>query len=202
MQELRGWLISGITRSGKSYRIKEHIKNSNVPTIFFNPKNEHTPYKKLDKSNNFKQLAYCLKEYRVVDFHGSLDSSKSLQEECNRLVDFIFNIWQTRIDFIIDEGAEVIPQRGKGAERFFKLTMQGLGLGYRPIVITQSIADIDKRVVRQCETKEFFRHDDWGYKYLNECRVPADEIEKKLIIAPQYSFIQLDNGTISNPMKV
>lgn len=202
MSHLKGWLISGITRSGKSYRIKEHINNSNVPTIFFNPKNEKTPYKTLDKNNSFRQLKYCLDEYRVINFNGSLDSSKSLHAECDRLVDFIFNIWKKRIDFVIDEGAEVIPQRGKGAERFFKLTMQGLGLGYRPIVITQSIADIDKRVVRQCETKEFFRHDDWGYKYLNECRVPSDEIEKRLKASPQYSFVQLDNGIISNPMKV
>lgn len=201
MGKRRHTLKIGITRSGKTYKALHDIKASSVPTLFYNIKHQEVlkGFKDITSSDTLRKLDHALKHYKMVNYLPS-DDEEQREIGIKNIVNYLFKSNFKEVDFVLDEAWEVVPQ-GKAKSPVFTITRRGLEK-IRAEFIVQSPADLDKKAVKQCEIIEVFRLNDWDYKYLKGIGLPAEEIQRKLSNAPQYSFVRVAEGAVSEPMKM
>jgi len=189
-------LIAGITRSGKSFFSFHEIQHSDRPTIYINVKGEKLkgvePIKTMDKKNTVKQLLHALKHYKAVDFRVS-DNKRDQKIEMIALCGTAMK--RGGVDLVVDEAWTFIPQ-GTHDSPLFTVARRGLSEGVRLKIITQTPADVDKKLIKQCEIIRVFRLNNWDYKYLDRVGLPADQIRDTLKASEKYSHVKMTDGEV------
>jgi hypothetical protein len=191
--------IFGASGAGKTYYAFEVIKKMNIPTIYYNFKNQDMEvietYKTLSAFNTIKEIEYSLKKYGVVNYLASRKSGnrkKELEMLCSYALDHK-NI--NRIALVIDEAPMLIPE-GIREHPILEVARIGRTFGIVLIVIGQRMAGMSNEVISQCEEIYIHKLQQQDYSYLKNKGYMGDMIKDMLEKAPKYSRVKLKGSNM------
>ncbi len=186
--------IFGISGSGKTYHSFKIIKDLNVPTIYYNFKNQDmeviTSYKTLSSKNTIKEIEYCLQKYGFVNYLASRKGSnrkKELEMLCSYALDHKST---NRLALVIDE-APMLIHEGIKEHPILEVARIGRTFGVILIVIGQRMAGLSNEVISQCEEIYIHKLQQQDYAYLRGKGYMGEVIKEMLDKAPQYSHVEL-----------
>ena len=189
----------GCTGSGKTYHAFKDYKNSKIPVIYYNYKNQDMEvienYKTLNYKNTFAELEYCLRNYNFVNFLAS-EKAERRKQEIERICDYLLHHKTLKkVVFVVDEAPMVVPEGDKN-NAIIEVARIGRSKGAVLCVISQRMAGLSKEVITQIEDLYIHELKEHDFNYLKNIGYPSEKIKSLLATAPKYSYIHLKGNNV------
>lgn len=191
--------VCGITRSGKTYFVKNAIKSIKYPVIFFNIQNEDMPqnYLRANEKMESAQIFDHLRHGGKIDFRFSNDCRLA---DCMKIIGFfirklmIAGYTQARPVYIVIDEAHLL--KGEALNGAIDASTRGLMRGCRLITITQRPALVNKTIYTQAADQYLFRLATSEASYLKTKGVDYEKCKQLWSENGQYSYIYFDGMTL------
>ena len=191
--------IVGVSGSGKTYKAFSLLKNSQVPVIYYNFKNQEVEvvknYKTLNAKNTVRELDYCLNKYKFINYIPSSSADARLKEIEMLCKYAMKHKTFSNIILVFDESSSIVRE-GMREHPIIEVARMGRSMGVTLYVISQRLAGLSNEVLSQCDTLLIHRLKQQDYSYLKRLGYMSESIQDMLNKAPEYSHVELTGSTI------
>jgi hypothetical protein len=182
--------IFGLTRSGKTWHVCARADNWPGPVLYVNLQDQVLEVGAWTRAGMHDSLPLMVKSRRARINYVPNEDLRIARREVAALVNFLMrqgHVWPVPILVILDEADEFSPE-GQLWTPGIRLAARGGKHNVWVWLATQFPAQLSKKAVRNCFRCVYFPSPGLA-AYLNEKKLPGDQIEARLLEAPKYSFV-------------
>ena len=193
-------VVCGLTRSGKTWAVKESLRGQKSGTLFFNVQHELLPndYIKAGSRDSRRAILRGLDKGCKINYIPSTDLDRqALELSC--LIEMLYDGLKRDVILVVDE---VHLFTGKDVKRqLIRVATTGLRYGIRGVWISQRPANIQNTLMTQSNKFVFFKMN-MEYQYLAGHGIPGERIGEVVKQGGKYAYCTFDWGDISGPFRV
>lgn len=192
--------VCGMTGTGKTTFVIEHLKRSSLPCLFFNVQKIDTPFIKCDGNCSAKDIINSLKRGDKLDFIPE-PRKLFMKGQINYLVNELFAVDYFRNKpflFVIDE-AHIIAAQGDKNDYINMIPTRGRSLGFTGVFIAQRPALVDKTIVSQCTKHVIFATEYEGAYF--RTKGLDDEKIKTMLGGDIHNYVIYERGIYTGAFK-
>lgn len=198
--------VCGITRSGKTYFVKNAVAQLQRPVIFFNVQNEKMPgrFLEVNEKADFRQIKEHLKNGGKIDFKFSQACSlKQIQIIIGYVIRSIMasgHYTQQKPIYIVIDEAQLLSDSALVAA--IDASTRGLSRGVRLICISQRPALVNKTIYTQASEHYIFRLQDGEKIYMQNKGVNFEKCKDLWKKNGSYSYVFTDGFITEGRAKI
>lgn len=195
-------LVVGTTGSGKTVYARHRALEHRGPVIVLDPQDDADawPYPRADYRNTWSQIWRAARAGGVVYVPSANDYIARL--EADMLLQRLFDYYKDDAPVLVvaDEAHAFAPEGGRPS-LLWQIARRGRTWGIWLLAVSQSPADLTKKVVKQCARHVVFALTDFETPYFERYHLPIETIRARLAQGGQYSYVEWDGQDLRGPFR-